>query len=114
MYTEGHEGRSHGVAATTKDAVSADRRVGDRRACKHAGASHVGPFFGHATPDRAGARPYRVKCRVARCDMGLHPFLWQSGDIFSRVSRAVLGLNQSQLHLAGFADHVLVPRRIPH
>ena len=28
-------------------------------------------FFGHATPDRAGARPYRVQCRVARCDMGL-------------------------------------------
>src|SRR5271169_5807702 len=27
-------------------------------------------FFGHATPDRAGARPYRVQCRVARCDMG--------------------------------------------
>jgi hypothetical protein len=22
--------------------------------------------------------------------------------------------NQPQLHLAGFADHVLVPRRIPH
>ena len=31
----------------------------------------------------------------------------------SRLSRA-LGLNQPQLHLAGFADHVLVPRRIPH
>src|SRR5271166_6674125 len=28
-------------------------------------------FFGHTTPDRAGARPYRVQCRVARCDMGL-------------------------------------------
>ena len=28
-------------------------------------------FFGHATPDRAGARPYRVECRVARCGMGL-------------------------------------------
>jgi hypothetical protein len=28
-------------------------------------------FFGYATPDRAGARPYRVQCRVARCDMGL-------------------------------------------
>ena len=27
-------------------------------------------FFGHATPDRAGARPYRVQCWVARCDMG--------------------------------------------
>jgi hypothetical protein len=22
-----------------------------------------GTFFGHATPDRAGARPYRVQCR---------------------------------------------------
>jgi hypothetical protein len=30
-----------------------------------------GTFFGHATPDRAGARPYRVQGRVARCDMGL-------------------------------------------
>src|SRR5208282_1243740 len=28
-------------------------------------------FFGHATPDRAGARPYRVQYRVAQCDMGL-------------------------------------------
>ena len=28
-------------------------------------------FFGHATPDRAGARPYRVQCRVARCSMGI-------------------------------------------
>jgi hypothetical protein len=28
MYTEGHEGRSRGIAAITKDAVSADRRVG--------------------------------------------------------------------------------------
>ena len=26
-------------------------------------------FFGHATPDRAGAR-LRVQCRVARCDIG--------------------------------------------
>ena len=36
-------------------------------------------FFGYATPDRAGARPYHVQCRVARCDIGLpahtsHPF----------------------------------------
>src|SRR5271166_475770 len=54
-------------------------------------------FFGHATPDRAGARPYRVQCRVARCDMGLPahtshplsrlfacfagPFLRQSGAL---------------------------------
>jgi hypothetical protein len=30
-----------------------------------------GTFFGHATPDRAGARPYRVQGRVARCDMDL-------------------------------------------
>jgi hypothetical protein len=30
-----------------------------------------GKFFGHATPDRAGACPYRVQCRVARCDMDL-------------------------------------------
>ena len=30
-----------------------------------------GTLFGHATPDRAGARPYRVQCRVARCDMDL-------------------------------------------
>ena len=29
-----------------------------------------GTFSGHATPDRAGARP-RVQCRVARCDMDL-------------------------------------------
>jgi hypothetical protein len=29
MYTEGHEGRSRGIAAITKDAVSADRRVGE-------------------------------------------------------------------------------------
>ena len=28
-------------------------------------------FFGHPTPDRAGARPYRIQYRVARCDMGL-------------------------------------------
>ena len=28
-------------------------------------------FFGHATPDRAGARPYRVQCRVTRCDIRL-------------------------------------------
>src|SRR5271165_791480 len=32
-------------------------------------------FFGHATPDHAGARPgarpYRVQCRVARCGMGI-------------------------------------------
>src|SRR5271165_3177737 len=28
-------------------------------------------FFGHATPDLAGARPYRVQCRVGRCDIGL-------------------------------------------
>jgi len=28
-------------------------------------------FFGHATPDRAGAHPYRVQSRVAQCDMGL-------------------------------------------
>jgi hypothetical protein len=28
MYTEGHEGRSRGIAAITKDAVSADRGVG--------------------------------------------------------------------------------------
>jgi len=28
-------------------------------------------FFGHPTQDRAGARPYRVQCRVARCDMRL-------------------------------------------
>ena len=40
MYTEGHEGRSRGVAAITKDAVSADRR-----ACNHAGANHVGPLL---------------------------------------------------------------------
>jgi hypothetical protein len=26
-------------------------------------------FFGHATPDRAGARPYRLQCRIGRCDM---------------------------------------------
>src|SRR5580698_5126885 len=88
MYTEGHEGRSRGIAAITKDAVSADRRVGvsaslqPRRsermgACANSPAliaitsDHVGPFFGHATPDRAGARPYRVRCRVARCGMGL-------------------------------------------
>jgi hypothetical protein len=48
-------------------------------------------FFGHATPDRAGARPYRVQGRVARCDMGLpahtcHP-IW-------RLSRGPL-LSQS-------------------
>ena len=29
----------------------------------------VARFFGHATPDRAGARPYRVQGRVARCSM---------------------------------------------
>ncbi len=33
--------------------------------------------------------------------------------VFSRVARA-WGLNQPQLHFAGFADHMLVPRRIPH
>ena len=26
-------------------------------------------LFGRATPDHAGACPYRVECRVARCDM---------------------------------------------
>ena len=31
----------------------------------------VARFFGHATPDRAGARPYRVQCRVARCDIDI-------------------------------------------
>src|SRR5271166_6893478 len=42
-------------------------------------------FFGHTTPDRAGARPYRVQCRVARCDMGLPA---HTSDPLSRVSRA--------------------------
>ena len=31
----------------------------------------VARFLDHPTPDRAGARPYRIQCRVARCDMGL-------------------------------------------
>ena len=57
-------------------------------------------FFGHATPDRAGARPYRVQCRVARCDMGLpahtsHPlsrlFACFAGAPFLRQSEVVTG-----------------------
>ena len=58
-------------------------------------------FFGHATPDRAGARPYRVQCRVARCDMGLpahtsHPlsrlFACFAGPPFLRQS----GVSEAQ------------------
>ena len=30
-------------------------------------------FFGHATPDRAGARPYRVRLRVEQCDWASPP-----------------------------------------
>ena len=39
-------------------------------------------FFGHATPDRAGARPYHVQCRVTRCDTGpnLHRSIEKVGN----------------------------------
>jgi hypothetical protein len=40
----------------------------DRRGTGQILPLHV---FGHATPDRAGARPCRVQRRVARCGMGL-------------------------------------------
>jgi hypothetical protein len=46
-------------------------------------------FFGHATPDRAGARPYRAQCRVTRCDMGLPATPLIPFRVFSRVSRAM-------------------------
>jgi|SRR5271165_5776274 len=41
-------------------------------------------FFGHATPDRAGARPYRVQGRVARLAWVIDglPDLLQSIDKF--------------------------------
>ena len=50
----------------------------------------VARFLDHPTPDRAGARPHRVQCRVARCDMGLpahtsHPLF----AFFSRVSGSI-------------------------
>ena len=57
-------------------------------------------FFGHATPDRAGARPYRVQCRVARCDMGLPAHTPHS---LSRVSRAPF-LSQHPIDLSVDVD----------
>ena len=47
-----------------------------------------GTFFGHATPDRAGARPYRVQCRVAQCDIGLPA---HTSHRFSRVLACFAG-----------------------
>ena len=46
-------------------------------------------FFGHATPDRTGARPgarpYRVQCRVARCDIGDR---WPAPDLLQYCNKS--------------------------
>ena len=34
------------------------------------GTGQISSGFGRATPDHAGACPYRVQCRIARCDIG--------------------------------------------
>ena len=66
-------------------------------------------FFGHATPDRAGARPYRVQCRVARFEHGPpSPHLSSRFRVFSRVSRAPF------LSLLRFAFGALTVPKHPH
>jgi hypothetical protein len=82
MYTEGHEGQQPRHSRNHKGrgvGGSACRRIGEPATTPERVTSDL--FLGHATPDRAGARPYRVQCRVARCDMG-PPFLGQSGDTY--------------------------------
>src|SRR5271157_2192084 len=59
-------------------------------------------FFGHATPDRAGARPYRVQCRVARCDMGLpahtsHPLSRLFACFASPIPQAKRGRDRNSI-----------------
>ena len=65
--------------------------IPDRSSCPLRPSVHL-PLhvFWTSTPDRAGARPYRVQCRVARCDMGLPAHASHPLSRFSRVSRAII------------------------
>ena len=65
-------GRKHGACQEFAPALSFQKRR-KRFWDQLGGTGQILPLhvFGHATPDRAGARPYRVQGRVARCGMGL-------------------------------------------
>jgi hypothetical protein len=95
MYTDGHEGRSHGVAASTKDAVSADRRVGGSASLQPRRSNSEGKVKFAVRPFLDMPRRIAQERVPTASNVGSRDVAWVSQPTplipfrdFSRVSRA--------------------------